>query len=276
MMLSFATVGALGDAGSFSGSSDYGGSSDSGSSWSSSDDDYSSSGGGRDATPGEMLFGVLIFAVFILFAARKGKKSTRPAAPSVSVSPIAGYKELNPGFKETELCAKISNVYVQMQHAWTAKDFEPMRPYFTDTMYAQFDRQLGEMRKNGQTNYVDRIAVLGVTLKGWYQQEGNDCMVAAVRTRIVDYTLDDKTGKLISGHRDREKFMEYEYTLIRTTGAVSYDQEKDAEAYNCPNCGAPLDVNHSAKCPYCDSIVTAKDHDWVISSIKGISQRTAQ
>ena len=43
---------------------------------------------------------------------------------------------------------------------------------------------------------------------------------------------------------------------------------------HCPNCGAPLDVNHSAKCEYCGQVITVDDYDWVISQIKGISQVT--
>jgi uncharacterized Zn finger protein (UPF0148 family) len=44
---------------------------------------------------------------------------------------------------------------------------------------------------------------------------------------------------------------------------------------NCQNCGAPLKINHSGQCPYCGSIVTLKEHDWALSVIKGISQRSS-
>lgn len=279
------TVSALADAGFFSGDSDYGGGSD----WSSSsgwDSDY---GGGSfiiTVDGGEYNLGtpitVIFFLAVVVFVVFRSRRKTPGAGAAggqatadAKLRPVSEYTGRDPAFTETALQERISNIYVQMQNAWTAKDFKLMRPYFTDTMYAQFDRQLDALRKSGQTNFVDRIAVLGVALRGWFQQEGNDCMVARVRTRIVDYTVDDKTGNVVSGSNSREKFMEYEYTLLRTTGVVTEVQEKDTQTFNCPNCGAPLDVNYSAKCPYCDSIITAKDHGWVISNIKGISQRTA-
>jgi predicted lipid-binding transport protein (Tim44 family) len=186
---------------------------------------------------------------------------------------IAELKAEDPVFDQTKLEEKIANLYVQMQNAWTAKDFEPMRPYFTNQLYAQFDRLLDVYRQQHKTNYVDNIAVLDVTIRGWYEQDDDDCIVARVRTRIIDYTLDDKTDELLEGSKTREVFMEHEYVLVRTKGSLTRDQEDGAESLHCPNCGAPLDIAASAKCSYCGSVITAKDYDWVISIIKGISQQ---
>ena len=83
-----------------------------------------------------------------------------------------------------------------------------MRPYMTDGLYTQFDRQLDELRQHGQTNFVDRIAVLGVALSGWKSDETSESVIAIVSTRIVDYTVDDRSGELVTGSKSVEKFME--------------------------------------------------------------------
>jgi hypothetical protein len=62
---------------------------------------------------------------------------------------------------------------------------------------------------------VERIAVMSVNLSGWKRDETDDIMVARLRTRITDYTLDDTNGNLISGSRTAEKFMDYEWILKR-------------------------------------------------------------
>jgi len=43
---------------------------------------------------------------------------------------------------------------------------------------------------------------------------------------------------------------------------------------SCPKCGAPLDINQTARCPYCGSVVTINNEDWALNNIKGISQIT--
>ena len=169
---------------------------------------------------------------------------------------------------------KLSNIYVQMQNGCTARNIESLRPYFTDTLYQQFDRQMKQLRLNRRTNYVERVAVLSVDLKGTYQDKGEDVIVAEIYARITDYTLDDLTGKVVAGSRDHEKFMTYEYSLSRPIGKTTEPRAEGVSERHCPNCGAPLSVNESIKCPYCDSVLTFSDHDWTVYAIKGISQRT--
>ena len=277
------------DAGNFSGGSDYGGgggydwSNDYGSDYSS---DYSSdyNVGDGDASGGGI--GIFVAIVIIVVVISLIKKKGGAAAPEAggsdvktdSMRPVAMLKEKDANFSEAAIMERISNLYIQMQQAWQGKDFEPMRPHMTDRLYNQFNLQLGELVRANATNYVERIAVLGVDLMGWGEDEVNDIILATVRTRIIDYTLDDKSGELISGSKTAEKFMTYQWTLIRSMGMTTPAHEgqgsENTTSIHCPSCGAPLDVNQSAKCPYCDTVISARDYDWVISSIKGISQRT--
>ena len=116
--------------------------------------------------------------------------------------------------------------------------------------------------------------MLDVNLRGFFQEGGDDHLVAELKTRITDYTVDEDTGALISGSKTAEKFMTYEWDLSRPTGTLTAAAGETTQRH-CPNCGAPLSVNESAKCPYCDTVITFRDHDWTIYAVKGIAQRTA-
>ena len=67
--------------------------------------------------------------------------------------------------------------------------------------------------------------------------------------------------------------MTYEWDMARKSGVLTPEQD-EVRVLNCPNCGAPLNINATAQCPYCDSIVTVEQNDWAISAIRGLSQRT--
>ena len=344
-----------GDAGGFSGSSGYssssGGSSSSsgggGSSSSSSGGGYyygsssSSDGDGEDLGAGIMVIVVVVFIVLIYSAivSRRKAKLGGDGAGQVhiedtfdesKVQPLTTLTQRDPAFDADDVAEDISNWYVRMQNAWTAGDFTPMQPYFSDALYAQFERQLKQIKDAGQTNHVENIAVLGVNIQGWYEQDGQDFLVARVQTRIIDYYTNNKTGEVVSGSKTIEKFMTYRYILSRTsvvsakvvaegaegtagtqgaegtegaagtqgaesTGANVAGTEatgssassatsaasdapapttsSDTQTMNCPNCGAVVDVNKSAKCPYCDSVLNAATHGWVITTIQGLEQR---
>ena len=296
------------DLGGFSGGSDYGGSGgsdwgggssswDSGSDWSSGssgwDDDGngffffpvgSSSDSGDGGGFGNLLFYVVLILILIMIFSRKAQHQPAPNAgtaagaqqtPGSKLMPMSEYAKLDPNFSESDLREKLSNVYVQMQNGCTARNIESLRPYFTDALYQQFDRQIKSLIASRRINRVDRIAVLDVTLRGFFQEGGDDHLVALLKTRITDYIVDEDTGKLVSGSDTAEKFMTYEWGLSRPTGTVTEAAGAVTERH-CPNCGAPLSVNESAKCPYCDTVLTFKDHDWTIYAVKGIAQKTVQ
>lgn len=230
---------------------------------------------------GSILLGIILAVVT---AVKKSGGSGSSYKPPIEQGAIAEdteplrqmntYTAIDPEFSETELKEKITNIYVQMQDCWQNKNIETLRPYLTDSLYAQYDRQLDSYRRKHETNYVDRVAVLGVNFSGWRQAGDNDFVVATVRTRIVDYVVNDDTGKVIRGSDTKEKFMTYEWTLSRKSGVKTEKGAGETRVIHCPNCGAPIDINKSAKCEYCGSIVTVDSTDWTITEIKGIAQRT--
>ena len=289
----FAVVGHA-DFGDYGGDSDYGGGWDSGGGYD-SDSDWgsSSSSSGGDLLENAIILVIVVVVIIVscVIGAIVSKikkwmgiepknKPGKPVAPGAAptdprtLRPMAEFNALDPGFSAGALCEQLSNRYVQFQNAWQAKDLSPLRPYLTDALYAQMDRQLeNNYRRTRQTNRVERIAVLGVQPVGWRQDSDVDVIVARLRTRIVDYVVDDATGRVIRGSATAEKFMEYEWTLIRASGVITGQTDR-MTVHNCPNCGAVLNINQTARCEYCGSIVTVQAHEWAVSNIKGLSQHT--
>lgn len=287
LLVSVLAVPAAADAGNFSGGSNYGGSwgGSSGGGWGGSGAGWAlfALGSGHGSSGGIIVLIIIVFIVFNIMknARRRGGAVSfgdARVANHSELMPIQSIRDTDPNFSEAAIREKISNLYVRMQNAWQAKEFETMRPYMADALYNQFKLQLDELVRSECTNHVERIAVLEVNLIGWRSDEANDAIVAELQTRIIDYISNDRTGKVISGSKTTEKFMTYEWTLIRSKGmrtpGPSGDGKEDTVSIQCPNCGAPVEINQSAKCPYCDSVINAESYDWVISEIKGIAQRT--
>lgn len=276
-------LGTRADFGDYSGDSDYGDSDWGDSDWGDSgwdddsdyDSDYSGSSGG--GIEGVIITCVVIFIVAIIN--KKTSKSTKNTTTNNTsenhsdLRNVSEYNSIDPNFSAADMTEKISNLYVRFQNCWTAKDIDPLRPYLTDAMFAQMDRQLDGYRQRKETNRVERISVLGVRLLGWKQENGKDVMIARLDTRIVDYVVDDRTGAILRGSSKTEKFMTYEWSLVRTTGVVT-GTIKGTSGQTCPYCGAHVDINHSAVCEYCNSVLTTDSFDWAVSNIKGIAQRS--
>ena len=294
MLLCFmlvASTASAADFGDYSGDSDYdyGGSYNSGSydyggsDYSGSDNSYSPSSSDGDNLTTVILVGVVvIFLVFGVLPEKRKESSSKTKqvthvddrAQRAALTPISEYVKIDPGFNEAALCERASNLYVKMQNGWTAKDIEPLRPYFTDAFFTQMERSLKDLAKRGETNYVERIAVLDVSALGFNQTADEDHIILRLRTRIIDYTVKDSTQEVIRGSRQREKFMTYEWDVMRQKGMKTSADGDGLKNIKCPSCGAPLDINASARCPYCRSVIQQQAYDWVISSIRGIKQQT--
>lgn len=308
-LLVYAT-GVSADFGGFSGDSDYGGGSDFGGGWFDSDSDYGGSFfdfgdsdfSGLSCTGlgclGASCFGMpvglivfIILVILVIIAIRNRNKNGEgggtvassggaPVQTSVQRTPDSELKSMSdyiasvdPGFSVSDMQTKLSNLYVQLQDNWCAKDISPLRPYLTDELYNQSERQLDQIRKANQTPHIVRIAVLGVNVRGWFNRDGMDHLIVELNTRITTYTTDDASGNIVRGDMNAEKFMTYEWDVARTEGQKT-GEAKPMQAINCPNCGAPITINKSAKCPYCETVITLDEHDWVLYSIKGLVQRT--
>ena len=46
------------------------------------------------------------------------------------------------------------------------------------------------------------------------------------------------------------------------------------ELRSCPHCGAQVNINQTAECPYWGSIMTTDTFDWAIDNITALSQKT--
>ncbi len=278
------------DFGDFSGDSDFGGGGgwdsggsdwDSGGSWDSDSGSYSSGSGSGSGSDMEAVITIIVIIIIIIASTSSRKKNTSTNTQTYqpqetkSLRRIEEYSETDPSFNAEQFRDKVSNLYVQFQNAWQNKDISPLRPYLTDTYFAQMDNQLNRYRQNHQTNMVERIAVLSTQLMGWRQESGLDEMVIKLDTRIVDYVIDDNTGSVVRGSKTAEKFMTYEWTLVRTTG-VTTSRSTGTTGQTCPYCGANININQTTVCEYCGSVITTDKFDWAVSNIRALSQRTRQ
>lgn len=275
----------LADAGGFSGDSDFGGGSDWGSSsdWDSGGGIFFGDSDGGGGGGGGSFFWVVIAVIVIIFVIiPKGKTGTgsggQPGGAQVTEMTgdfLAPLRQADPDFSAEAITENVSNMYVQLQNAWEQRKWEPIRTLMTDSLFNQFNRQLNDLIARKLTNHVDNIAVLDARIIGYTQDKTNDILRVLLKTRINDYYTDDSTGNVVKGDKNKELFMTYEWTLIRSSGVKTRPQgERSYE--RCPACGAPMSIKQTGQCQFCGVVVSHGEYDWVVSAIRGVSQQSGR
>ena len=290
-ILIFSTV-VFADVGSFE-DYDSGGSWDSGSSWDSFDWDSDYSSGGD---LGLFLFFldphispfVIIIVIIVIIIINKNKKKNmprfytenRPNQPrrdSVQDTSSLDSRQLqienkiqanDPNFNKEEFVAESKNLFVRLQQAWTARDWETIRPFETESLFEQHKNQLQGYINNNQINVMDRICVNYAHLYAYTVQGDKEVLTVRLNSRMQDYIIDATTKEVIRGNKNDEKVNTYLLTFIRKNGVKTKEGTAEINTTNCPNCGAPTKITSAGKCEYCGSIITTGEYNWVLSNLQ--------
>lgn len=297
----------LADVGSFdrydSGSSSDWGSSSSSWDWDDDDDydyDYGSSSSRRDrdddynygSSSGSDSFGVwfgtinliMIVAIIIIImisAKSKNGKGPRnyhvgaiPTRPMPVVDPSKSHiyaekiKEIDPNFSEEKMISFAKDLFVKLQNAWTARDWEPMRPFETESLFEQHKAQVQGYIDTNRINVMDRIAVNYAYLYNFRQEGDRDILEIALKSTMKDYIIDATTNHLLEGSRTQDRTTVYKLTFERKTGVLTPEGTAQIKTTNCPNCGAPTEITSAGKCEYCGSVITTGANTWVLSGLE--------
>lgn len=275
------------DSGSSSSSSWDSGSS---SSWSSHDYDYGSSSSSSYDSDSDLdgftIIGVLVFfAIVFIYSYIKAKNSqksqgniskTAYTTPEVDISQTHIWadeiKKIDPNFSEEKMLAWAKDLYVKLQNAWTARDWEPMRPFETESLFEQHKSQLQGYIDTNRINIVDRIAVNYATLYKFRQEGDRDILEIALKATKKDYIIDATTKEVLEGNKEQDRISVYKMTFERKTGVLTPEGTGKVKTTNCPNCGAPTEITSAGKCPYCGSVITTGNNTWVLSGLEPLNR----
>jgi predicted lipid-binding transport protein (Tim44 family) len=179
----------------------------------------------------------------------------------------AQIQEIDPNFSSDKFIGFAREVFMKIQEAWTAKDWRPIRPFESETLFNQHKQQLDEYIRLKKTNVVEKIAIKHCSLNSFQQDGDKEVLKVYLNAVMRDYVIDDETKKVLESDPNRDWYMKYEMVFNRKAGVKTDPGKKGNTITNCPNCGAPTEVTSSGQCAYCGSVITNGEHDWVLTDI---------
>lgn len=287
--LAFTTINSFADVGGHqrysSGSSSSSSSSSSRrSSSSSSSSRYRSSGsssGGIAVGTGGSAIGIIIFIIVLIIitnARKKGALNHVINYNNINSTPVMNntrnveqqIKQIDPMFSAEKFLSWSKEVFIKLQAAWTKRDWNQIRPFESNELFAQHEAQLQEFIDNGKINVVERVAVRQAELYSFVQDGDKETLTITLNAVMRDYIIDEKTKAVLEGNKNQDMYMTYKLTFIRKAGIKTKEGTDSLEATNCPNCGAPTQITSAGQCEYCGSVITTGEHDWVLANLEGI------
>ena len=275
----------IADVGSFedydSGRSSWGSSDWDSSSWD-YDYDYDSGSNYTYIGGGSPLPGIIIFIIIVaisMYVKSKQKNNWQMPKQQFQTQNYAykseeevekEVKAVDELFNKEEFLSWSRDLFVKLQEAWTARDWSTIRVFETNELFEQHHKQLQDYIDRKQINVMERICVKSATLSDFKQTGDKDVLTVILKSRMVDYIIDEETGKVLKGDKVTDRHSTYKLEFIRKTGVKTKPGSNQINTTNCPNCGAPTQITSSGKCEYCGSVITTGEHSWALANLEKI------
>ncbi len=127
-------------------------------------------------------------------------------------------RQMDPHFDEKRFTDACLDQFFLIQGAWANRDMTGIRNILTEGMFEALREDAEKLRAKKQINRLENIAVRSVEIVELWQEGGEDFITVKVYANLLDYTIDERTGQVVSGSRTEPvKFNEY-WTFTRPVG----------------------------------------------------------
>lgn len=171
-------------------------------------------------------------------------------------------------FNKDEFLSWTRDLFIKLQYAWSDRDWSVIRCFETNELFEQHSSQLERYKVNKQINKLERVSVNWARLYTYSQSADKEILTVALNSKMIDYIVDEESGKVLKGDPNLNKVNTYKLTFIRKKGVKTKAGETTLNTTNCPNCGAPTEITSAGKCTYCGSIITTGEYNWVLSNLE--------
>lgn len=127
-------------------------------------------------------------------------------------------RQMDSSFDEKKFQDLCMDHFFKIQGAWTNRDMPGAKNLLTEEMLRIIQDDAEKLRSERKMNKLENIAVRSVDIVEAWQESGRDYITVKLYANLLDYTIDETTGQVVSGSKTEPvKFEEY-WTFTRPVG----------------------------------------------------------
>jgi predicted lipid-binding transport protein (Tim44 family) len=125
---------------------------------------------------------------------------------------------MDPSFDANTFLRTAQDIFFKVQGAWNRQDTTALRSLCGDQLMKTWEEELTQLKSRGQRNRMDNIALRESEISEVWTENGEDYITVRFHANLLDYTVDEKSGAVVSGSdSEAVRFEEY-WTFIRSVG----------------------------------------------------------
>ena len=184
-------------------------------------------------------------------AATSTDYSSTTAPPTTNAAAVERLRAHDPAFDPDAFGGRVSAGFMKLQDAWCRQDLSAVRPFISDAVHERFAIQFAEQKAGGYRDRMADVAVDAVAVVDATSDAVYDAVAVHLVARARDQRVSIQGDRVISGSAAVRPFAEV-WSFLRRRGAHTLAAGRPGLLEgNCPNCGAPVELNESASCAAC-------------------------
>jgi len=143
-------------------------------------------------------------------------------APSVDQIDYRSLTMMDRSFNPDQFLKTAQDTFFKVQGAWNKQDTTALGALCGSELMKTWEQEINEIRARGQQNKMENIALRESEITEVWTENGEDFITARIKANLLDYTVDDKTGAVITGSNSQAVEFEEYWTFTRPVGPNSW------------------------------------------------------
>ncbi len=135
---------------------------------------------------------------------------------------IAEIQQTDADFDRSHFVEIASDVFFQVQAGWMRRDLDSYRHLLGSELAEEYAAHFAELETAGHINKLESIAIRKVEVVNAASDGREDFVTVLFTANLLDYTVDEKTGDLVSGSMTTPVKFAEEWTWARSTGTENW------------------------------------------------------
>lgn len=154
------------------------------------------------------------------------------------------------------MITKVKNIYIMLLHAISKENISMVDHFLDDELTIKYKQIIENNIKNNVKQVYRQPNITNLNIV----KEDEDYVTLEGTTRYISYFVNRKNNKYVSGDN---------INRITKNIVLKFKKNKieNKSLYNCPGCGAGLNVNTTGICSYCGATMKDSFSPYVLCSI---------
>jgi predicted lipid-binding transport protein (Tim44 family) len=122
------------------------------------------------------------------------------------------------GFSPEQFLKTSQDLFFKIQGAWNKQDSAALRNFCGVELLKSWEEEIEQLRSRGQKNRMDNIALRESEITEAWTENGADFITVRLHANLLDYTVDAKSGAVVSGSDSEAVEFEEFWTFSRPVG----------------------------------------------------------